>query len=64
MTYRLELASTARRDWRGLTPETQRRLAPAIDALVGAPRPPGVTALRGKLRGMLRLRVGDWRIVC
>jgi mRNA interferase RelE/StbE len=39
------------------------RVAAELRGLAENPRPPGVTALKGKLRGMLRLRVGDWRIV-
>jgi len=63
VTLRIEFTSAASRDWRDLSKDVQRRLAPAIDSLADNPHPPGSLALRGNLRGVIRLRVGDWRIV-
>jgi mRNA interferase RelE/StbE len=40
----------------------QARIASAIDALAGDPRPSGVTKLRGP-EGFYRIRVGDYRVV-
>ncbi len=60
--YRIVFAPRAERDFRALAPEVQRRLRPRIDALVHNPRPRGVTSLSGG-EGVLRLRVGDYRII-
>lgn len=61
-TYRIVFAPRADRDFRALTPDVQRRLRPRIDALARNPRPRGVTTLSGG-KGLLRLRVGDYRII-
>jgi mRNA interferase RelE/StbE len=60
--YRVEFAPAAERDFRGLSPDTQRRLRPRIDALAAEPRPREATALRGG-EGIYRLRVGEYRIL-
>lgn len=60
--YRIVFAPRAVRDFRALAPEVQRRLKPRIDALAHNPRPRGAKALSGD-DGLLRLRVGDYRIV-
>lgn len=62
MTYAIRLRPAARRQFRTLTPEVQRRLLPRIDALAESPRPPGAESLSG-LPGLYRIRVGDYRIV-
>jgi len=51
--YRIELTSAAR---------DRERVARVIDALALTPRPAGATALRGG-PGLLRVRVGDFRVV-
>lgn len=61
-TYRIVFAPRADRDFRTLTPDVQRRLKPRIDALARNPRPRGVKTLSGE-EGLLRLRVGDYRII-
>ncbi len=60
--YRIVFAPRAERDLRALPPEVQRRLKPRIDSLAHTPRPRGVKALSGE-EGLLRLRIGDYRIV-
>ncbi len=60
--YRIVFAPRAERDFRALPPEAQRRLKPRIDSMARNPRPRGVKALSGE-EVLLRLRVGDYRIV-
>ena len=60
--YRVEFASRARRMFRNLPADVQRRLDPAIQALRQDPRPPGCKKLSGE-EFLWRIRVGDYRIV-
>lgn len=60
--YRIVFAPRAERDFRALTPEIQRRLKPRIDTLAHNPRPRGAKVLSSE-EGVLRLRVGDYRII-
>ena len=41
----------------------EARLRKKINALADNPRPRGVEMLRGKSRGLLRLRVGKYRVI-
>jgi mRNA interferase RelE/StbE len=63
MSYAVTYDSRGERDFERLPLAMMARIATELRGLVENPRPPGVTALKGRLRGMLRLRVGDWRIV-
>ena len=60
--YSVELTSTAQRALRRIDRPVQRRLLDVIDALGADPRPAGATTLQGG-DGLLRVRVGDYRIV-
>ena len=60
--YTLEFTTAAARQARKLDPRTKARIRAAIDALRDNPRPPGVRALVHS-PGLLRLRVGDWRVI-
>ncbi|MBA2322667.1 MAG: type II toxin-antitoxin system RelE/ParE family toxin [Pseudonocardiales bacterium] len=60
--YRIEVLPAASKTLRKLDPPVARRIRPAIDRLAINPRPPGTKALTGK-PGLLRIRVGDYRIV-
>lgn len=60
--YQIFFATRAERDFRSLAPEVQRRLRPRIDTLARNPRPRGVKTLEGE-EGLLRLRIGDYRII-
>ena len=60
--YTIEFTHRAEKDFRALPPEIRRRLAPKIDALKLNPRPRGVKSLEGP-EGILRMRVGDYRIL-
>ena len=63
MTFEVVMRPSAARDFDRAPERTRARLAPVLRALADDPRPPGVKALKGRLRGMYRVRVGRWRIV-
>lgn len=60
--YRVRLLPTAARTLEQLAPSVRHRLETAIDRLERDPRPAGVQALSGQA-GLLRVRVGDYRII-
>ena len=62
MSYRIEFASAAAREFSKLAKGLQRRIASKIDALASQPRPRGVEKLEGQER-RYRLRVGDYRVI-
>lgn len=60
--YRVSLTPGAQRALRRLDRPVLRRILDALDALALDPRPHGAKALQGG-EGLLRIRVGDYRIV-
>ncbi len=60
--WKLELTPAVVRQLRKLDGSVRRRIVTAIDRLLVTRRPPGVKALTGN-PGMLRIRVGDYRVV-
>lgn len=60
--YTVFIKPAAERALKKIAQPTLRRIANAIDNLGTNPRPPGVTALHGE-PGLLRIRVGDYRII-
>jgi mRNA interferase RelE/StbE len=60
--YTILLEARARNHLARIDPVVRRRIAKAIDALAANPRPHGCKALKN-LPDMLRIRVGDYRIV-
>lgn len=60
--YRIGLLPSAERQLAKLKPSARHRLESAIDRLAADPRPTDARMLRG-LRGLLRIRVGDHRII-
>jgi len=60
--YAIYLKPSAERALRKIAPPILRRIATAIDSLRTNPRPSGVAALHGE-SGLLRIRVGDYRII-
>lgn len=63
MTYRVEWLPAARRDLAGLPRPVQVEVAAKVDALAENPRPPGAAALQGAARGLMRVRIADYRVV-
>jgi mRNA interferase RelE/StbE len=60
--YRVEWLPSAARNFRRITPEFQRRIAPRVDDLSRNPRPHDTKKLRGS-GALYRIRVGDYRVV-
>lgn len=63
MTYRIELAPRAVRQFKRLPKRVQLRLRDAIDTLAGNPRPAGAAQLSGQEERLYRVREGDYRII-
>jgi mRNA interferase RelE/StbE len=62
--YTVQLKPAAARDLKKIKDQTTlRRIAYAIDSLAVNPRPPGAQALQGEDASILRIRVGDYRIL-
>ncbi|MBZ5496427.1 MAG: type II toxin-antitoxin system RelE/ParE family toxin [Acidobacteriia bacterium] len=61
MTYKVELETRARREYRDLPAETRELISDAIDDLQADPRPPGCKKLVGG--NGFRVRTGDYRIL-
>jgi mRNA interferase RelE/StbE len=60
--YSVELSRPAAKELRRLDHRVQARIVAALALLRDTPRPPAVKALTGH-PGLLRVRVGDYRIV-
>jgi len=63
VSYRAEIDDAAKRALRRLDGPVRRRCWDRIVALQDDPRPAASQALRGTLRPLRKLRVGDYRIV-
>lgn len=62
-SYRITIKASARKELASVgQAKTRQRLAQAIAALAGEPRPPGCEKLAGT-EDRYRLRVGDYRIL-
>ena len=59
----VELRPAAERALRKIARPDQQRIRDRIDALADDPRPPGVKVLQGTNEGLLRIRVGDYRVI-
>lgn len=60
--YSIEFLRTALKELSKLPLEVQQRIAERIDELKINPYPPGIKALKNG-DGLLRLRVGDYRLI-
>lgn len=63
MKFQILIDEAAEHDYRGLPPEVRERVKQRIFALGTDPLPGNATHLSGDLRGLCRLRLGDYRIV-
>jgi mRNA interferase RelE/StbE len=61
MSYLVQYAPAALRSLKSVPRDVQRRIVAQVDALASDPRPRGTTSLKGSLKGLRRLRVGDYR---
>ena len=62
MSYRIEFAPKAERDFKALDKPIRSRLARRIDVLAKNPFPQGIRKLAG-VDDLYRLRVGNYRII-
>ncbi len=62
MPYQIAFKDSARRELAALPVAVRKRIDACIVSLADNPRPSGVKALQGQ-KGLLRLRVGDYRII-
>lgn len=62
MTYQVAVAAAAENDLATLPDTVQGRILEALTGLDTEKRPPASRELAGRLRGMRRLRVGDYRV--
>lgn len=64
MSFELRLSTSSVRFYQRADAALARRLNRCFETLERDPLgAPGIRALRGKLRGDYRIRVGDWRVV-
>lgn len=62
MPYSVELSSRARKQYEALDRPVRERVRTALHKLSDDPAPPTVKALTGSA-DLLRIRVGDWRVI-
>ncbi|PSR17383.1 type II toxin-antitoxin system mRNA interferase toxin, RelE/StbE family [filamentous cyanobacterium CCP3] len=62
MTYRIEFAKPAAKQFKTIPLQEQQRLKPKIDALANEPRPSGMVKLAGE-DDLYRIRVGNYRVI-
>ena len=62
MSYHIEFAKQAAKQFKALPPQEQKRIQPKIDALATEPRPEGAVKLKGE-ENLYRIRVGDYRVI-
>lgn len=63
MRYRILIDEAAEDDYRGLSPEMRERVKQRVFALGTDPLPGNARQLSGDLRGLCRIRLGDYRLV-
>jgi mRNA interferase RelE/StbE len=63
--YRITLKTGAAKSLGALQPKRRAGVLAKVRAVTAAPtgRHPQVKALKGKLAGLFRLRIGDWRVI-
>ena len=62
MAYRIQWRPRARKAFLSLDKPVRRRIGEAVDALAADPRPAAAKMITGA-RGVLRIRVGDYRVL-
>jgi len=62
VSYEILFGKAADRDLGRLSPDVQRCIVSHVAALTDSPRPQGAEPLHGRLRGLMKLRVGHYRI--
>ena len=62
MSYEVTLLATARKELLRLPKELQARIMPHLEELAAEPYPENSRKLLGEFRGLVRLRVGSYRV--
>ena len=62
MTYSIQWRPRARKAFLSLDKPVRRRIGEAVDALAAEPRPAAAKMITGA-HGVLRIRVGDYRVL-
>jgi mRNA interferase RelE/StbE len=62
VVYRIEWRPRARKAFLALDNSVRRRIGEAVDGLVAEPRPAAAKMITGA-HGVLRIRVGDYRVL-
>lgn len=62
-TYAVSFKADAVKELGAIPPKHQQQIVDRIAALALDPRPPGCKPLKGRSRGLFRLRSGEYRIV-
>ncbi len=62
MHYAIEFTPSADKAFRKLPKNVQKIARGRIDELAGDPRPPFATPLRWGLKGLWKIRIGDYRV--
>lgn len=62
MRYAIEFTSSADKAFRKLPRDVRKIARDRIDALAEDPRPPFATPLRWGLKGLWKIRIGDYRL--
>jgi mRNA interferase RelE/StbE len=62
VAYRIEWRPRARKAFLSLDQSVRRRIGSAVDAVAADPRPSGAKMITGA-HGVLRIRVGDYRVL-
>jgi len=60
--YAVEIGTAAKKDFRKLPRDVQKKIKPIIDNLRDNPRPAGVESIKG-IKGAYRLWVGSFRVL-
>ena len=61
--YRIEFKAAARRALTETDTPIQEQIRDAVQELTEDPMPPGSVPLRGKGRGLFRIRIGTYRVL-
>ena len=62
MSYRVEVLRQASKDLEALPTGARQRVRAGVDSLATDPRAGNTRALQANLKGLRRLRVGDYRV--
>lgn len=62
MSYQVRMTPAAEKDLKGLPKAVRVQVAKQLRRLAEDPRPPGAAAVKNRLQGDYRVRVGNYRV--